>query len=221
MRIKDKSQLQALLQASEARKAGLHVASPLAREPVKLPPELQKPDKALAKLDNRQYRIIGIDTALRKTGWAIIDAVHGTCRAVDCGVIINKPNVKITDCLRKLNGAIKGLLTEYNPDIAVIEGGFYCKNVHTAIILGTARGAVLGVFAEAQVPVYEYAPRRVKQAICGFGNASKGQVAAIVSQMLKIQVQNLADDATDAFGLALCHAQNMATANVFGLIEEL
>lgn len=222
MRIKDKAQLEALIQASEARAAGLKVVNPLANRTVKLPPSLQPAPAATLPDNSRpQCRIIGIDTALRKTGWGIIDAAHGLCRAVDCGVIINQPTVKVSDCLRKLNGAIKSLLTEYHPDIAVIEGGFYCKNVRTAIILGTARGAVLGVFAEAEVPVFEYAPRRVKQAVCGFGNASKAQVARLISQRLNIKVENLADDATDALALTLCHAQNMATAGGFGLPEEL
>ncbi len=220
MRIKDKAQLEALLKASEARAAG-QAPPPIPTRRIQLPPELRPTANRPLATDNRQYRILGIDTALRKTGWGIIDAAHGTCRAVDCGVIINPPTVKVTDCLRRLNSAIKALLTQYNPDLAIIEGGFYCKNVRTAIILGTARGAVLGVLGEAEIPVYEYAPRRVKQAVCGFGNASKNQVARLVSQRLNIQVANLPDDATDALALSLCHAQNLATAGGLGVPDEL
>ena len=150
-------------------------------------------------------RVLGVDTALRKTGWGIIEINGRKITAVDCGVIINPPTSGICDCMRRLNNAMKDLIVRYAPDEVAIEGGFYCRNARTAIILGTARGAVLGVLAEAELPVYEYAPRRAKQAVTGRGSATKEQVAAMVSTMLNIQVSNLADDSTDALALAICH----------------
>jgi len=223
MRIKNQAQLEALLKASEERAKG-RKAAPV---PTVIPPGLlavakkNKPEQEIPVAEDRQWRLLGIDTALRKTGWGIIDAHGSQFRAVDCGVIVNPPKASLTECLRRLTLAIKSLLTEYNPDIAVIEGGFYCENARTAIILGTARGAVLGVLSEAELPVYEYAPRKVKQSICGFGNASKGQVALVISQMLGIQVQHLADDSTDAMGLAITHAQAMSMMSGLGLPKEL
>jgi len=223
MRIKNQAQLEALLKASEERAQGRQ-AKPI---PTVIPQNLLNTSKrketpqTVPADENKQWRLLGIDTALRKTGWGIIDA-HGTqFSAVDCGVIINPPKASLTACLRRLTGAIKELMTQYHPDIAVIEGGFYCENARTAIILGTARGAVLGVLSEAELPVYEYAPRKVKQSICGFGNASKGQVALVISQMLGIQVQHLPDDATDAMGLAITHAQAMSVMSGLGLAKEL
>lgn len=205
MRFKKTPQLEALLAASEARARGEKVSTP--KSSVKLPSFSSSSPKAGAH--PVQLRILGLDSALRKTGWGIIDTDGKKSIAVDCGVVINKQQLSLSDCLRRLNAAVKGLLTRYHPDIAIIEGAFYCKNVHTAIILGTARGALLGVLAEAQIPIYEYAPRKVKQVVCGFGNASKQQVALLVAQYLSIRVDNLPDDATDALALALCHAQSI------------
>jgi len=212
MRLKKDARMDALLAASEARARGER-PSPLPC--VRKDTQSQRGPQPVSV--SGQLRILGIDTALRKTGWGMIDTLGNHFNAVDCGVILNQPGISLSDCLRRLNAGIKGLLTRYHPDLAIIEGGFYCKNVRTAIVLGTARGAVLGVLAEAQIPIYEYAPRKVKQVVCGFGNASKKQVALLVSQFLKIQVGNLPDDATDALALALCHAQLMGIAQGLGL----
>ena len=207
MRIKNDGKLQALLAASEARARGERPSGESHAWEVR---QVSRKAAPAAVVDAtgvaQKVRILGMDTALRKTGWGIIDVVGKKWVAVDCGVIVNPPAVSITDCMRHLNNAIKGLLERYSPDAATIEGGFYCKNARTAIVLGTARGAVLGVLAEAQLPVYEYAPRRVKQVVAGRGDATKEQVALMVSKLLHIQVDNLANDSTDALGLAICHA---------------
>ena len=78
--------------------------------------------------------------------------------------------------------------------------------------LGSARGAVIATLAELGIPMYEYAPRRVKQSVCGHGNAGKHQVALVMSRFLSIAVDTLPDDATDALALAVCHAQTAAMA---------
>jgi crossover junction endodeoxyribonuclease RuvC len=216
MRLKKNARMEAVLAASEARARGEKPSPP---PPASGKQSLQRAFSA--PLVSGQLRILGLDTALRKTGWGLIDTSGNRFSAVDCGVILNQPNISLSDCLRSLNAGIKGLLTRYHPDLAIIEGGFYCKNVRTAIVLGTARGAVLGVLAEAQLPIYEYAPRRVKQVVCGFGNASKKQVALLVAQFLKIQIGNLPDDATDALALALCHAQLMGVAQGLSLASPI
>lgn len=159
-----------------------------------------------------QRRVLGVDTALRCTGWGLVD-VHGNkLSAVDCGVIRNSSKDPVSQCLRRLAGSIRELVMLYRPQVAVIEGAFYCKNVRTAMILGSARGAVISVLAEQELPIFEYAPRRVKQSICGFGNASKQQVSLLVAQFLSISTEQIALDATDALALALCHAQDLTVA---------
>ena len=161
-------------------------------------------------------RILGVDTALRTTGFGVIDCVGRRFAAVDCGVIKTKSKAPLSECLRRLAGGIKELLETYAPDVAAIEGSFYFRNAKTAMILGSARGVVIAALAERGIPVYEYAPRRVKQAICGYGNASKQQVALLVAQQLNVKVDAVPDDATDALAVAICHAQTAAA--VAGLI---
>ena len=170
---------------------------------------------------NVHRRILGVDTALRTTGWGIIDIQGGRMRAVDCGVIKNSAKVKVSECLRCLAGGIRELAQLYKPDVAILEGAFFFKNVRTALMLGSARGAVMSVLAEADVTMYEYAPRRVKQSVCGFGNASKEQVALIVSQLLNIKTDQFALDSTDALAMAICHAQDLTTAQGLGIPDEL
>ena len=207
MGMKNDERLQALLEASQARGRGERSTQEKGAWEVRtLPRKTTRPTVVDASGVQGKVRVLGMDTALRKTGWGIVDVVGKKWVAVDCGVIVNPPSASITDCMRHLNNAIKGLIERYSPDAATIEGGFYCKNARTAILLGTSRGAVLGVLAEAQLPVYEYAPRRVKQVVTGRGDSTKEQVALMVSRLLRIRVENLANDSTDALALAICHA---------------
>jgi crossover junction endodeoxyribonuclease RuvC len=134
-------------------------------------------------------------------------------RAMDCGLIRNKPKVPHSECLRCLSGGIRQLCQLYDPSISVIEGAFYCRNVRTAMVLGMARGAAVAELAAHGCPVYEYAPRKAKQTVCGHGGATKEAVAQVVATTLKLDVKDIPDDATDAMALAMCHAILMRTAN--------
>ena len=89
------------------------------------------------------------------------------------------------------------------------------------MMLGSARGAVISVLAEHGIPMYEYAPRRIKQAISGNGNASKEQIALLVAQYLGIKTDNLALDSTDALSMAICHAFELTTAGGLNLPPEI
>lgn len=166
---------------------------------------------------SQRIRILGVDTALRTTGFGVIDTVGNRFSAVDCGTIRTTRTQPLSECLRRLAGGIEELATTYAPDLAAIEGAFYCRNVHTSLMLGSARGVVIATLAAKGIPIYEYAPRRVKQSVCGFGNASKQQVSLLVSQMLRIRTEQLPDDATDALALALCHAQACRVAGGLGV----
>lgn len=214
VRIKNDRKLAELLSASEARGRGEHPAASGGHDWQSVSLEALRGGKggaapAIAQRRRLQLRIIGIDTALRKTGWGVIEVAGNTIRAVDCGVVVNPATAPVTECLRHLNQAVHGLIGVYKPDEAAIEGGFYCRNARTAIVLGTARGAVLAELAAACLPVYEYAPRRAKQCVTGKGSAAKEQVAAMVSNILDIRVDNLANDSTDALALAICHASSL------------
>ncbi len=166
-------------------------------------------------------RILGVDTALRCTGYGVVDAAKSRVEAVDCGVIKTPQKAPLSECLRRLAGGIRELVRSYSPEAASIEGAFYFRNVRTAMVLGSARGVVIAVLSEFGVPIYEYAPRRVKQAVCGYGNAGKEQVALLVANMLALDVTEVPKDATDALALALCHAHTASTAGGLSMPEPL
>ncbi len=159
--------------------------------------------------------ILGIDTALRCTGYGVVRTTGKQFTVIDCGVIKNKPKVPHSECLRRLAGGIRQLIEVHKPKLAAIEGSFFFKNAKTAMILGMARGSVVSVLAQHNIPCYEYAPARAKQAITGHGRASKDQVAAVMSGMFGLDVTQIPDDATDALSLCVCHtltAQNAGGA---------
>lgn len=156
-------------------------------------------------------RILGIDPALRSTGYGIIDSNGREHRAVDCGVIRTKPGRPLSECLRRINGGMAEIVKTFTPTVAAMEGGFFSKNAKTAMLLGCARGTVIAALSSHGIDVYEYAPRRVKQAISGYGNADKTQIALLMSQLFGIETEGLPSDATDALAIAICHSHTFFT----------
>lgn len=151
--------------------------------------------------------ILGVDTAIRKTGYAVLQ-VNGSGRfqILDCGLIRNGKELRHSECLRRLSGGMKEIVNRFHPDSASIEVAFVHKNIRTAMILSLARGSVIAALAELGVPVYEYSPKTAKRAAVGRGDASKEQVALMMSSICGIDISGVPDDATDALALALCHA---------------
>ncbi len=157
--------------------------------------------------------VIGIDPALRTTGYGVIEISGKRFHVRDCGVIGNDRKAPISECLRRLSGGIVELIKAYNPGVAAIEGGFYFKNAKTAMVLGMTRGTVVSVFAGTHIPVYEYAPRRAKQTVVGYGNATKEQVALCLVQLLGLKIDDIPTDSTDAIAIAMCHALTIQSGN--------
>ena len=128
-------------------------------------------------------------------------------RALAFGVIKNSPKIVPSRCLVAIRREVTDLVQEYQPDAAAVEGIIYLQNYQTAITLGSARGAALVALAEAGLPIYEYAPRRVKSAATGRGAAQKGQVSFMMRALLGL-TENPPPDASDALAIAMTHAQN-------------
>ena len=110
-------------------------------------------------------------------------------------------------CLAQIHGTLRDVIREHQPTVCVVEGLFFAQNLQTALIMGEARGAALVAVAEAGLDIYEVAPRKVKQAIVGYGAAQKLAVAKMVQRMLGL-AELPAPDAADALALALTHLQN-------------
>ena len=151
--------------------------------------------------------IIGIDPSLRSTGYGIIRAEGRDLRALAYGVIKNPDKVAPSRCLVAIRQAVTDLVQAHKPDAAAVEGVIYLQNMQTAITLGAARGAALLALAEHGLPIYEYAPRRVKSAATGRGAAQKAQVGFMMRALLGL-TENPPPDAADALAIALTHAQN-------------
>ena len=149
---------------------------------------------------------MGIDTALRSTGYGLIEVTGKSYMAIDCGVITNSRKAPISECLRRLVSGTQEIISSFQPHVAAIEGGFYFKNAKTAMVLGMVRGAVIAILAQSKIPIYEYAPRRAKQTVIGYGNATKEQVACCMAQMLALNTEDIPRDSTDAMAVAMCHA---------------
>lgn len=159
-------------------------------------------------------RILGIDPSLRGTGYGILDSRKGGhYTLVAEGTIACPAGWERSRCLAKIAQTIRDLIREHHPEVCVVEGLFYAQNLQTALIMGESRGASLAVVGEAGLQIYEMAPRKVKQAVVGYGAAQKIAVAKMVQRVLKL-AEPPAPDAADALGLALAFAQQHGTQSL-------
>jgi crossover junction endodeoxyribonuclease RuvC len=150
--------------------------------------------------------ILGVDPSLRGTGYGVIQYAKSQPRALTYGAIACPPAWPHSRCLVRISQTLREVIRSHHPTVCVIEGLFYAQNLQTALTLGEARGAALAVIAEAGLEIYELAPRKVKQAIVGYGAAQKIAVAKMVQRMLHL-AEVPGADAADALALALTHAQ--------------
>jgi len=164
-------------------------------------------------------RIIGIDPGTLVTGYGIVDKEGGRISFVACGCIRNRPAASLPVRFLNIYRELGGVFDAYRPGEMALEGIFFCKNVKTALKLGEARGVAMLVAAEKGVEVFEYAPRRVKQAVHGHGGARKSQVQFMMKSLLGLDEKPSSPDAADALALALCRA--FAGAGVESQISDL
>jgi len=151
-------------------------------------------------------RTLGIDPAIRNTGFAILEGDHATAKALDYGVISIPQKVPQSKALDAIYSHIKNLIKKWEPDEVAVEGIIYVQSHRTAITMGAARAATLIAAAGFSLPIYEYAPRKVKQAVVGNGTADKSQVAFMIRALLGLS-ETPPSDAADALAIALAHLQ--------------
>lgn len=156
-------------------------------------------------------RILAIDPSLRSTGFAVIAREDGKLRAITYGTIKNADKMLPSGCLVAIHQRVAELIREHTPECAVFESVIFVQSYRTAITLGTARGAALLAAAGSGLPIYEYAPRRVKQSVVGRGAADKSQVGFMVRALLGL-TENPAPDAADALAIGLTHFQTSDSA---------
>ena len=161
--------------------------------------------KALLRKTPYAGRILGIDPSLRGTGLAILECQGTSQKLLHSETLKLPPKIPSIDCLGQIHQGVAHLIDLWKPRHISCEETIYVQNFKTAQIMGAARGAALSAAAIRSTPVFEYAPLRVKQAVVGFGRASKEQMSQTLAQMLGLP-SALPYDQADALGLALCHA---------------
>ncbi len=154
----------------------------------------------------RHQVLLGLDPSLRGTGYGVIRLAQPHPETLAQGTIHCPPAWERSRCLAKIAQSLRAILPQHRPTVCVVEGLFFAQNLQTALLMGEARGAALAVVAEAGLEVYELAPRKVKQAIVGYGAAQKLAVARMVQRLLRLP-ELPAPDAADALALALTFAQ--------------
>ena len=152
-------------------------------------------------------RVLAIDPSLRGTGYAILEKTGNKIRALEFGVIKNAAKLLPSSCLVAIHDRLAELIHKHEPDCAAVEGVIFVQSHRIAITLGAARGSAILAMAERGLPVYEYAPRRVKQAVVGHGAAGKNQVAFMVRALLGL-TETPPPDAADALAIGLTHFQS-------------
>jgi crossover junction endodeoxyribonuclease RuvC len=157
----------------------------------------------------RERRVLGIDPGLTRCGYAVVDGTASGATAVALGVLRTPPEAPLPVRLAALLDDIEGLLVEYAPDVVAVEQVFFQVNVRTAMSVGQASGLALATASRRGCEVVQYTPNQVKDAVAGWGAASKEQVAQMVQRRLGLRSVPRPADAADAAALALCH---LATA---------
>ncbi|MBT3179735.1 MAG: crossover junction endodeoxyribonuclease RuvC [Candidatus Marinimicrobia bacterium] len=150
-------------------------------------------------------RILGVDPGLGITGFSILDTKRNQTHLSAYGTIKPKAKDSLPKRLNYLFEEMNKILDQFLPDVMAIEDAFYSKNVKSAMTLGQARGSLIIAAAQADIPIYEFAPRKVKMSVCGNGAASKEQVSYMVTQILKLKEPPKPLDISDAMAVGLCY----------------
>ena len=153
-------------------------------------------------------RILGIDPGYGITGFGLIEAQRGQYQLLNCGAITTAPNTEFAWRLEVIYNDMVELLRVSQPEAVAIEELFFGQNVSTGINVAQSRGVILRAVRQAGVPIFEYKPMQVKQAVVGYGNATKHQVMDMTRRILRLEEVPKPDDAADAVAIALCHARS-------------
>jgi len=156
-------------------------------------------------------RILGIDPGCVVTGYGLVEETRGRSLHVDNGGIFPPPKFPFGDRICFIHDRIEELLQRFSPDAVAIENIFVAKNVSSTLKLGHARGAAMVAVARAKLPIHEYSALQVKQAVTGYGHASKDQIQKMVRALLKLPGEAFSD-ASDALAVALCHLSSYRMA---------
>jgi len=150
--------------------------------------------------------ILGIDPGLADTGYGLLKVENNCLSLIACGSIKTKKGGELAQRLKQLEQELNKIIAKYQPTHAAVEELFFCNNVKTALMVGQARGVILLTLANHHLPIAEFTPLEVKQAVSGYGGADKKQIQQMVKIILNLKTAPQPDDAADALAVAICSA---------------
>ena len=155
--------------------------------------------------------ILGIDPGLAIVGWGVIEYSGSRFKVLGYGSVETPAHTPTEERLLRINEGISELINTYHPDVMAVEELFFTNNITTGIRVAEARGIILLAAELACVPIFEYTPPQVKQAVVGYGRAEKRQVISMVTMLLGLPKPPRPDDTADALAIAICHAHSGAS----------
>ncbi|MBQ0012021.1 MAG: crossover junction endodeoxyribonuclease RuvC [Clostridiales bacterium] len=150
--------------------------------------------------------ILGIDPGYAITGYGVVSYERNHFTVLDYGAITTKAHTPFEQRLLTLHQQLDAIIARFQPEVMAIEELFFQRNTTTAIGTAQARGVLILAAAEGNIPVYEYTPMQIKQAVTGYGRADKNQVSTMVKMLLNLESVPKPDDVTDALAIAICQA---------------
>lgn len=149
--------------------------------------------------------VLGIDPGFALCGYALVEKNKQKFKVIKYGTINTEKNLSILERFIRIHNEIYNITKKYKPDIAAIEKLFFSQNTKTAINVAEARGVIIVALAKSKIKLIEYTPLQVKQAVVGYGKATKNQVKYMVKRILNLKEEKILDDTTDALAIAICH----------------
>ena len=153
-------------------------------------------------------RILGIDPGIAIIGFGLIESDRGAMRMLQYGAVTTEAGLPLATRLVQIEDDMRALIQQLRPDEIAIEELFFSKNITTGIAVAHGRGVVLCTAERLGVPIFEYTPMQVKQAVVSYGLAEKRQVMDMTKRLLKLKAVPKPDDAADALAIAICHARS-------------
>lgn len=153
-------------------------------------------------------KILGIDPGYAIVGYGVVDYIGNKFRAIDYNKITTEAKTPLPDRLKIIYNELNEVIEKHKPDVIAVEELFFNNNAKTAISVGQGRGVVLLCAALTELPLFEYTPLQIKQAVVGYGRAEKAQVQQMVKILLNLEKIPKPDDVADALAVAICHAHS-------------
>lgn len=153
-------------------------------------------------------RILGVDPGVAIVGFGLIEVENGRAKMLSYGAVTTEAGLPLAARLWRIARDMEALIAQCRPDAIAVEELFFNHNITTGIAVAHGRGVILCSAEKCGVPLYEYTPSQVKQAVAGYGKADKRQVMDMTKRLLKLHAVPKPDDAADALAIALCHARS-------------